>query len=517
MTSKIYSCVLQGIEAHGVEIEVDILRGLSRFTVVGLGDKAVQESKERIRSAIVNSGFEFPKQRKVINLAPADLKKCGPGLDLAMAMGLLVESHQTSRSPLKEALLVGELALDGSLRSTEGILSCALFAKRAGFKELYVPAMHAEEAALVSGIDVFPVENLVDLVAHLDGSFSIPLASAASNFAHFQGWNGAIEAALKGLPSSIPSHSLRGLVVAAAGGHHLLLSGSPGCGKTLLASHFPFLLPPLSETECIELTQIYSAAGVLPPGRPLIMERPFRSIHPTASVVSLIGGGSTIRPGEISLAHHGVLFLDEVAEFPRGALETLRQPLEEKQIMVSRASGSVTFPAHFTLVAAMNPCPCGYFQDTHRACRCTAAERRRYQNKLSGPFLDRIDLFLEMKRVSFQELHSETNDIIDLLACRAHVDRARARQRDRLGTDTRLNCDLTPAELRTACVVSSQSAGILEHAMDRGELSARGYSRVLKVARTLADMDDEESIDERHLLEAMSYHRVNVGAASLVK
>lgn len=502
MPSKIYSCALEGIEAHGVEIEVDICRGLSRFMVVGLGDKAVQESKERVRSALVNSGFEFPRQRKVVNLAPADLKKCGPSFDLPIAIGLLLESEQVRVGPPSTALLLGELALDGSLRSTEGVLSTALFAERHGFESLFVPRANVKEASLVSNVRVFPVTSLAELVNHFSEKQKIaPLEKTEWSFEKSTG-------PLPPTAFSAPPKAWKALALAAAGGHHLLFSGPPGSGKTLLSTYFPHLLPPLSYAECIELTQIYSAAGLLPFDRPLLTTRPFRSVHHTASVISLVGGGSIIRPGEISLAHRGVLFLDEVAEFPRASLETLRQPLEERRITVSRASGSSTFPAHFTLIAAMNPCPCGYVGDPYQRCGCTVRERLAYQQKLSGPFLDRIDLFVAMPRLSFEDL-SAPDPNFSLSTLKEGIERALVMQRERFSSSLRLNADLTPDELSRCCALDPLSETILCRMVNGGVLTARGYSRVLKVARTLADMEGCERIQQIHLEQALDYRKVS--------
>lgn len=504
MPSKLFSCAVKGIDAYGVEIEVDILRGLSRFMVVGLPDAAVKEAKERVRSAIVNSKYKFPNQRKVVNLAPADVRKCGPAFDLAIAIGLLMESGQlrVATGRLNQTLLMGELALDGSVRATEGLLSCALWARANGFARLFVPTANLNEVLLASDIDVYPVETLKQLINHLSGGTQIkPLRNARAH-QKLESWGKRTPPIIRGVKGA-PA-ALRALAISSAGGHHLVMAGPPGSGKTLLAQLLPSLLPPLDQEEMIELTQIYSAAGILPAHRSLICDRPFRSIHHTASVVSLVGGGPGLRPGEISLAHRGVLFLDEVLEFPKDLLEALRQPLEDRTITVARANGTVKYPAHFVLIGAMNPCPCGYDGDKRQRCHCSAAAISRYRKKLSGPLLDRIDLVLNMQRLTFDQLNNSEDDI-ELSTLYDEVLRARLAQKKRLGSAVILNSDLSPGDVTKYCQLDSSSKKLLKDSMEQLGLSARGYHRVLKVARTIADMKGSASIQHEHLLQAVQY------------
>lgn len=511
MPSKIFSCALSGIEAQGVEIEVDILNGLSRFTVVGLPDAAVQESKERVRSAIVNSGAIFPHQRKVVNLAPADMRKCGPSFDLPIAVGLLVASEQVCGTndraedgggALDRSIFLGELALDGHLRPVNGVLACALFAKDCGFEAIFVPSENAAEANLVRDLRVYPVEHLRQLLCHLRGEELI-LPVLGENYGRDHHSLGK-ELARPPTVAMVRGRgqAFRALAVAAAGGHHLLMNGPPGSGKTLLAQHMPLILPPLSEGEMLELTKLYSAAGLLAANEPMVIRRPFRCVHSTASIPSLIGGGGVVRPGEISLSHRGVLFLDEMPEFPRSLLETLRQPLEDRSITIARASGTFTFPSNFILVGAMNPCPCGYWGDKTTRCKCSVKERLSYQKKLSGPLLDRIDLNLNLPRLTFDEMQDKTT--FDLTLLYEQVLLARLAQKERYGSPLHLNSDLGVRELEVVCELDGACVRLMKQAMEGSHLSARGYSRILKVARTLADMVGDLAIQEEHLLEALT-------------
>jgi magnesium chelatase family protein len=497
MPSKIYSCATSGIEAYPVEIEVDLLQGLPRFTVVGLPDAAVQESKERVRSAIVNSGGKFPAVRKVVNLAPADVRKCGPSFDLPIAVGMLLESLQVPDKKTKEAFFMGELALDGSLRPVPGVVSAALLAEQNGFKAIYVPAKNATQALLGANLRVYPVEHLRDLIDHLRGaSLLCPAIPGQGEL------NGAADVSrciyLRGQEAALQS-----ITVAASGGHNVLFSGSPGCGKTMTARQLKKLLPPLSHKEQIELTQIYSTAGLLHNDQPLITERPFRSVHHTASLISLIGGGMPVRPGEITLAHRGVLFLDELTEFKRPILESLRQPLEDRVITISRAKGAYRFPARFTLIGAMNPCPCGYIGHDKKKCSCTSIEKLKYCKKLSGPFLDRIDIRHKMRPIPIKDLGHD--NWFPLETFLGQVEIARAMQQKRFKSSVKLNSDILGREVNKFCVLSRAAESYLHDQLQNETVSARGYTRILKIARTVADMCGDEVIKEPHIFEALQF------------
>lgn len=502
MPSKIFSAAILGLEAQIIEIEVEVSYGLRHFEIVGLPDKAVQEAKERVGAAIESSGFKSPHhqpRRVLVSLAPADLKKEGSIYDLPIALGYLLAEKEIKFDP-SDKIFLGELALDGRLRKIKGALVFSLLAKERGFKEIILPKENSLEAALVENIKVIGVENLREAIDYLEKRKEIlPEKVKIGDF--FLKKNYPIDLGyIKGQESA-----KRALEIAAAGGHHLMMIGPPGAGKTLLAKSLPSILPSLSFEESLEITKIYSIAGLLPKESPLINIRPFRSPHHTSSEVALIGGGNPPRPGEITLAHRGVLFLDEWPEFHRDVLESLRQPIEEGEITILRAKHSITFPARFTLVAASNPCPCGYFGDLERECKCQISQIRMYQRKLSGPLMDRIDLFIFVPSLKYEKLVSFDEENCSE-KIRKKVERAREIQRERFKKD-KTNSEIEIPEIKKYCQIDSKTENLLRAAVNSGKLSARGYHRVLKVARTIADLENSEKILYDHLFEALSYRQ----------
>jgi magnesium chelatase family protein len=508
MLSKVLSACVYGIDAYLIEVEADITsKGLPHFSMVGLPDAAVKESRDRIKASLKNIGFNFPLKQITVNLAPADLKKEGASFDLPIAIAILAAEGIIPKEPLKEFIISGELSLDGRIKPIKGALPIAIEAKKLGFRGIIVPKDNGSEAAVVNGIEVYGIESLPEVIEFLSGIKAlnpniVDMKTIINDSSHYE----EDFSDVKG-----QEHAKRALEIAAAGSHNILMIGPPGSGKTMLSKRLPTILPPMTFEEALEATKIHSVAGLLKDGQSLLNTRPFRSPHHTISDVALIGGGQIPKPGEVSLAHHGVLFLDELPEFKRNVLEVLRQPLENGVVTVSRAVASVTYPAQFVLVAAMNPCPCGYYGDTRQQCTCTPNMINRYRSRVSGPLLDRIDLHIDVPAVPYKELSNDysgerSEDI------RNRVIEARFIQLKRFKEDKIFaNGQMKTRHIKKYCRLTEDAIGILDTAMHKLSLSARAYTRILKVSRTIADLDKSENILGRHIAEAIQYRTLDRG------
>ncbi len=504
MLSKTESLHITGLTCSKITIEVDVVRGMPAFAIVGLADTAVQEARERVKSSIRNSGYAFPTKKIIVNLAPAGMKKQSSSFDLPMAVGILKASDQIPSLPEKTVLL-GELSLDGGVRHVRGVLTMALFAKDAGYKKIIVPKENLLEASLVKGIEVYGVETLAEAIAAVEGQGSLFQATEEEVFGSME-IHPPVNVDISQVQGQF--HAKRALEIAAAGGHNIILNGPPGSGKSMLAKALQGILPPMSIEEAIEVSEIYSVSGLLPKGKALVEQRPFRTVHHTASSVSIVGGGRIPRPGEVSLAHRGVLFLDELLEFPKEVLEVLRQPLEDRSISVSRALGTESYPASVMLVGAMNPCPCGFLTDKERECVCNERTVEKYQKKLSGPLLDRVDMYVEVPRVDIDKMQQNAVKSASSEEVRQRVVAAREIQRSRFqGKQVYMNSEMSNQDIEEFVCLDKEVEEFAMIAAKKLKLTARSYFRLLRLACTIADLDSSNQVKKEHVSEALQYRR----------
>lgn len=506
MVSKVTTATTVGLDAYKIEIETDFTHSLPAIAIVGLPDTAVNEARERVRSAVKNSGFSFPNLKVIVNLAPADIKKEGTNFDLPIAIGILIEDGHILAEKVQNYAFLGELSLDGKLRGVNGVLPLVCGLKEKGIEAVVVPKINSKEAALVDGIKVFGAECLADVVNHFSEDSDYKLKQVKINLSDYIKENESKDIQYDFKDVKGQHKAKHALEIAAAGGHNILMVGSPGSGKTLMAKCFASILPSLELTEALELTKIYSISGLLPTDEPLMVKRPYRAVHHTASAVGIIGGGSNPKPGEITLAHRGVLFLDELVEFPRNVLETLRQPLEDGKIVISRAMTSITYPANFVLLGAMNPCPCGFLGDSQKQCTCSDFQIQRYRSRLSGPLLDRIDLQIEVPRLTSEELLNMSGEEESSHSIRERVVKARRFQAERYaGTGILTNSELSSKLIKKYCILDEKTKNMLKSAIIKFNLSGRSYDRILKLSRTIADLKCEKNITLNDVAQALQY------------